>query len=102
MLLNVNIPGGVDPDGYVVTRQGRHTYGYAVVEKVDPRGRKYYWIGGSEYQHQDIPGSDCNAVHLDKRISVTPLHFELTDHGRLADLSGWRLDGFDRHEPDGA
>ncbi|WP_164000812.1 5'/3'-nucleotidase SurE [Pyxidicoccus caerfyrddinensis] len=102
MLLNVNIPGGVEPDGYVVTRQGRHTYGYEVVEKVDPRGRKYYWIGGSEYQHEDIPGSDCNAVHLDRRISVTPLHFELTDHGRMADLAGWRLEGFDRHEPDGA
>ncbi|AEI67958.1 5'/3'-nucleotidase SurE [Corallococcus macrosporus] len=102
MLLNVNIPGGVEPEGFVVTRQGRHSYGYEVVENEDPRGRKYYWIGGSDYQHEDIPGSDCNAVFRDKRISVTPLHFELTDHGRLPDLSGWRVDGFNRHEPDGA
>jgi 5'-nucleotidase len=102
MLLNVNIPGGVEPEGYVVTRLGRHTYGYEVVEKEDPRGRKYYWIGGSEYQHEDIPGSDCNAVHRDRCISVTPLHFELTDHERLPDITGWRLEGFDRHEPGGA
>ena len=53
MLLNVNIPGGVEPDGYAVTRLGRHSYGYEVVENVDPRGRKYYWIGGNEYEHED-------------------------------------------------
>lgn len=102
MLLNVNVPGGVEPRGYAVTRQGRHTYGYAVVEKEDPRGRKYYWIGGNEYQHEDIPGSDCNAVFLEKRISVTPLHLELTDHSRLPDLAGWTLEGFDRNDPGGA
>ncbi|WP_224360714.1 5'/3'-nucleotidase SurE [Hyalangium versicolor] len=96
MLLNVNIPGGADPDGYVVTRLGKHTYGYEVVENVDPRGRKYYWIGGSEYEHEDIPGSDCNAVHLDKRISVTPLHLDLTDRSRMADVATWTLEGFQR------
>ncbi|MBU8897855.1 5'/3'-nucleotidase SurE [Corallococcus sp. H22C18031201] len=102
MLLNVNIPGGVEPDGYIVTRLGRHSYGYDVVEKEDPRGRKYYWIGGTDYQHEDIQGSDCNAVHLDKRVSVTPLHLDLTDHGRIAGLTSWTLDGFQRHDPDGA
>jgi 5'-nucleotidase len=96
MLLNVNIPGGVDPDSYAVTRLGRHSYGYEVVEKLDPRGRKYYWIGGSEYDHEDIPGSDCNTLHFDKRISVTPLHLELTDHARMPDVAGWRLEGFQR------
>jgi 5'-nucleotidase len=99
MLLNVNIPGGVEPEGYVVTRLGRHSYGYAVVENVDPRGRKYYWIGGSEYEHEDIPGSDCNAVHFDKRVSVTPLHLELTDLNRIADVETWTLEGFRRIEP---
>ncbi|WP_342382014.1 5'/3'-nucleotidase SurE [Myxococcus stipitatus] len=102
MLLNVNIPGGVEPEGYSVTRLGRHSYGYNVVEKEDPRGRKYYWIGGSEYQHEDIPGSDCNAVHMGRRVSVTPLHLDLTDHGRLEDLGSWNLPGYARHEPDGA
>ncbi|HEX8704910.1 MAG TPA: 5'/3'-nucleotidase SurE [Myxococcaceae bacterium] len=102
MLLNVNIPGGVEPDGYAVTRLGRHSYGYEVVENVDPRGRKYYWIGGTEYEHEDIPGSDCNAVHLDKRVSVTPLHLDLTAHERISDLSGWSLEGFRRFSSGGA
>ncbi|MFL5344328.1 MAG: 5'/3'-nucleotidase SurE [Hyalangium sp.] len=98
MLLNVNIPGG-EPNGYAITRMGRHSYGYSVVENVDPRGKKYYWIGGTEYEHEDIPGSDCNAVHLDKRVSVTPLHLELTDLNRMADMAGWTLEGFQRFEP---
>ena len=96
MLLNVNVPGGVAPAGYVVTRLGRHSYGYDVVENTDPRGRKYYWIGGTEYQHQDIPGSDCNTVHQGKLVSVTPLHMELTDVPRVAELEAWDVPGFTR------
>ena len=96
MLLNVNAPGGVDPRAYVVTRLGRHSYGTDVVEKVDPRGRKYYWIGGNEYQHEDIPGSDCNVVLREGLVSVTPLHLDLTDDGLRRKLTRWTLDGFRR------
>jgi 5'-nucleotidase len=78
----------------MVTRLGKHSYGYEVVEKVDPRGRKYYWIGGNEYQHEDIPGSDCNAVLRDRRVSVTPLMLDLTDEKNLARVSSWKLEGF--------
>jgi 5'-nucleotidase len=98
LLLNVNIPGGVEPEGYVVTRLGKHSYGSDVVEKVDPRGRKYYWIGGNEYQHEDIPGSDCNAVLRERRVSVTPLQLDLTDEPMRAVLAGWAVDGFRRFE----
>jgi len=97
LLLNVNVPPGVEPDGYVVTRLGKHSYGSDVVEKTDPRGRKYYWIGGNEYQHEDIPGSDCNVVLREKRVSVTPLMFDLTDEPMREAVSSWRLEGFERH-----
>ena len=96
MLLNVNIPAGVEPSGYVVTRLGKHSYGLDVVEKVDPRGRKYYWIGGSEYHHEDIPGSDCNAVLRERLVSVTPLMLDLTDEEMRREVEGWRIDGFER------
>ncbi|WNG36116.1 5'/3'-nucleotidase SurE [Archangium minus] len=95
MLLSVNVPRG-EPTGYAITRLGRHSYGYNVVEKEDPRGRKYYWIGGNEYEHEDIPGSDCNVVHLERRISVTPLNFELTDTQAMTALKDWKLEGFPR------
>jgi 5'-nucleotidase len=98
-LLNVNVPAGPDPEGYVVTRLGKHTYGCEVVEKVDPRGRKYYWIGGSEYQHEDIPGSDCNAVLRDRLVSVTPLMLDLTDDAMRDEVARWTVDGFERVDP---
>lgn len=95
LLINVNVPGG-EPLGYVVTRLGKHSYGSDVIEKVDPRGRKYYWIGGNEYQHEDIPGSDCNAVFRDQLVAVTPLQLDLTDEAMRAALAGWGIDGFRR------
>jgi 5'-nucleotidase len=95
-LINVNVPGDADPQGYVITRLGNHSYGSDVIEKIDPRGRKYYWIGGNEYQHEDIPGSDCNVVFKDRLISVTPLQLDLTDEAMRGALSGWGVSGFRR------
>jgi 5'-nucleotidase len=97
-LLNVNIPAG-PLQGYAVTRLGKHTYGLEVVEKKDPRGRAYYWIGGSDYSHEDIPGSDCNAVHDEKLVSVTPLQLDLTDDTMLASVASLPLPGFTRKLP---
>ncbi len=96
MLLNVNIPADVEWPGYAITRLGKHSYGFDVVENVDPRGRKYYWIGGSEYQHEDIPGSDCNATIDNRLISVTPLQLNLTDQQLLSELEQWKIEGFER------
>ncbi|MEN9800103.1 MAG: hypothetical protein RL653_3800 [Pseudomonadota bacterium] len=95
-LINVNIPGGVEPRGYAVTNLGKHSYGNDVIEKDDPRGRKYYWIGGTSFSHEDIPGSDCNAVFRDQLVSVTPLHLDLTDRRMQAEVKGWTLEGFSR------
>ena len=93
LLINVNVPAG-EPKGYAITRLGKHSYGTDVIEKTDPRGRKYYWIGGNEYQHEDIPGSDCNAVFGEKLISVTPLQLDLTDESMRDVLKGWGVEGF--------
>jgi 5'-nucleotidase len=80
-LLNVNVPESA-PKGYLITRQGKRRYGDAVVEKVDPRGRKYYWIGGSELDFADDPGTDFAAIK-DGYISVTPLHLDLTNYDSM-------------------
>jgi len=95
-LLNVNVPAG-PVGGYRFTRLGRRTYGTDVMEKLDPRGRKYFWIG-SEAGFQDIPNSDCNTVFDDGLVAVTPLHLDLTHDGMLGDLRNWTLDGY-RKEP---
>jgi 5'-nucleotidase len=91
-LLNVNVPPG-QPLGWTVTRLGRRAYAAAVVEKMDPRSRPYYWIGGDEQAHQDIPGTDCNAVFDGRLISVTPLHLDLTQDRLVGELSQWELPG---------
>ncbi|MGZ6142168.1 MAG: 5'/3'-nucleotidase SurE, partial [Myxococcales bacterium] len=67
-----------------------------VVEKLDPRGRAYYWIGGDEQAHEEVPGSDCDAVFDHKRISVTPLHLDLTRHELVGELQKWDLPGLVR------
>jgi len=82
----------------VVTRLGKHSYGSDVTEMKDPRGRPYYWIGGNEYQHEDVPGSDCNVVLRDKRVSVTPLMLDLTDEKSRARVASWTLEGFRQFE----
>ena len=78
-LLSVNVPEGARPSGYEITRQGKRRYGDAVVEKIDPRGRKYYWIGGDELGFDDEPGTDFAAIKRGK-ISITPLHLDLTNY----------------------
>ncbi len=88
--LNVNVPCG--PCSQVLlTKQGKRHYGESVVTKEDPRGRKYYWIGGSEVGFEDIPGSDCNALQQDA-ISVTPLRTNMTNELTYNDFKSWSLD----------
>lgn len=87
--LNVNVPPGV-VTGVLLTRQGKRRYGDEVIRKEDPRGRSYYWIGGGDLGFEDIPGSDCNALHEGK-ISVTPLHTNLTNEKSLQTLTRWEI-----------
>ncbi len=94
MLLNVNIPAHGPVQGYQVTRLGRHSYGAEVIEKADPRGRKYYWIGGTEYAHEKEAGTDVTAVHDERLASVTPMMLDLTDHALLGTIRGWGIEGF--------
>ena len=93
-LLNVNVPR--DPTGAQITKIGKRSYLASVVEKLDPRGRAYYWIGGDEQAHENVPGSDCNAVFDRGLISVTPLHLDLTQHALVEELRGWDLPGLVR------
>ena len=86
-LWNVNIPPG-DPKGYRLTRMGRRRYGENIVEKIDPRGKPYYWIGGAHIDvHAD--GTDLTAV-AEGFVSVTPLHLDMTDYRALAGLERLR------------
>lgn len=86
-LLNVNVPElpAAEIKGFALTRQGKRRYGDAIVEKVDPRGKKYYWIGGNQLDFVDAEGTDFSAVQRGL-ISVTPLHLDLTHYQSLERL----------------
>ncbi len=90
-LLNINVPNAPEEEvaGVKVTRQGKRIYGDAIVEKRDPRGRKYYWIGGDAQNRQEIPGSDLEAVEQGW-ISVTPIHLDLTNYASIRKLRRWK------------
>jgi 5'-nucleotidase len=92
-LLNVNVPSLPPSElrGYAVTRQGRRRYGDAIVEKVDPRGKKYYWIGGDDLGFVAEEGTDCSAT-ASGYISVTPLHLDLTNYASMRQMAELKLD----------
>lgn len=91
-LLNVNVPNldSADIKGYRMTRQGKRIYGDAVVEKVDPRGRKYYWIGGDDLGFIHSKNSDFLAISEDY-ISITPIHLDLTNNASFREMKEWRF-----------
>jgi 5'-nucleotidase len=86
-LLNVNVPPlrREEIKGWKITRQGKRRYDEKIVERVDPRGRKYYWIGADAMDFDHENGTDCVAIH-EGYISVTPLKVDLTDHRFLAGM----------------
>lgn len=90
-VLNVNMPGN-GTDAYQWTTLGRRLYSDDVAERRDPRGRPYYWVGGGASGHDDVDGTDCVAVARGWN-SITPMHLDLTDHGRIA-RPPWTVEGF--------
>jgi 5'-nucleotidase len=90
--LNVNVPAlpSAEIKGVVVTHQGRLIYENRIERRTDPRGGDYYWFTGDRVDHRGQPGSDIDAVER-HRISVTPVHLDLTDQSMLARLRVWDL-----------
>ena len=91
-LLNVNCPAG-PASGIEVTHLGKRLYDdeLKLVEEDPDTGRRRYEIYGFEPSFEDEKGSDLSAIARG-RISVTPVHFDLTDRPGLDRLRGWDLD----------
>lgn len=87
LLLNVNVPAG-EVQGVSFTKLGRRVYKQSIIEKLDPRGRKYYWIAGTP-EWEAATGTDFEALSAG-RISVTPLHLDLTYYPGLETLAELR------------
>ena len=87
-LMNVNFPD-CEPDqvkGIAITEQGKRDMQTAVMDRrVDMRGNPYFWIGFKRVRSNPDEGTDLRAIY-DKKISVTPLHLNLTEFGFLKKL----------------
>ncbi|HEY7122261.1 MAG TPA: 5'/3'-nucleotidase SurE [Solirubrobacterales bacterium] len=92
-LLNVNFPPG-ESAGVEVTHLGKRLYNdeMKLVDEDPDSGRVRYQIYGFEPSFEDEPGSDLSAIARN-RISVTPVHFDLTDRPSLDRLREWDFNG---------
>jgi 5'-nucleotidase len=92
VLLNVNVPS-IPPEqiaGVRFTRMGLRIYRDELVQRVDPRGEPYYWIGGPAPTGVEQEGTDIWAV-ANGYISVTPIQLDLTAHDLVRSLAHWDL-----------
>ena len=92
-LLNINCPAG-EPTGIEVTHLGKRLYNdeMKLIDEDPETGRHRYQIYGFEPSFEDEKGSDLSAIARE-RISVTPVHFDLTDRPSLDRLREWDFDG---------
>lgn len=89
--LNVNIPWVKNGKlrGCEITRLGSRVFNDIIIAKTDPRGKRYYWIGG-EPTWKAKTRSDFSALQK-KKVSITPLKTDLTNYEALPGLASWRL-----------
>jgi 5'-nucleotidase len=83
-MLSVNVPPG-PIRGVRITRQGTKVVRPSIIEGIDPRQRRYYWIGEESFTWNEEEGTDYEAVRQGF-VSITPLRSDLTDYRLLNEM----------------
>ncbi|WP_456372935.1 5'/3'-nucleotidase SurE [Methanocaldococcus sp.] len=77
-VLNVNIPEKANLETPIeITRLAKKMYSTHVEERIDPRGRSYYWIDGYPI-YEDEEDTDVYVLRKKGHISITPLTLDTT------------------------
>ncbi len=89
-LLNVNVPDlpGRSVKGARITCLSRRRFDNPIIEKLDPHGRKYYWIAGTRLSWSRSKDADHEALQ-EGYVSITPIHLDLTHYGVLDKFRAW-------------
>jgi 5'-nucleotidase len=89
-ILNVNVPDlpMTALAGYEATRLGHRHKAEPVVRASDPHGEPVYWVGAPGPEADAGPGTDFHAIR-EQRVSITPLHIDLTRYTALEQVSSW-------------
>jgi 5'-nucleotidase len=85
-----NVPES-EIEGVVVSRQGLSNYVEHFDRRTDPQNRVYYWLTGKKAEIETEGDVDDRAI-LDKKVSVTPLHYDLTNYSYLEELKSWNIE----------
>jgi 5'-nucleotidase len=86
-LININVPVNTDAvKGVRITSLGTRRYKNIFDKRIDPRGSIYYWLAGELVEDDpENADSDTRAIR-ENYISITPVHFSLTDRQAMPDL----------------
>ncbi len=92
-LLNVNVPAIPESEikGMRVTRQGKAIWNDSFDSRRDPGNKIYYWLtGGLAEVDTDIEFDE--AAVRKKYVSITPIHYDLTDYAMMDVMNRWQLE----------
>ena len=92
--LNVNIPKSIKGKkikGLKVCRQANANWEEEFEERIDPKGKIYYWLTGKFVNYDK--GSDTDEWALANHfVSVVPVQFDITAHSSLSSINKLLLD----------
>jgi 5'-nucleotidase len=92
-MLNVNVPNVPENEiaGILVTKQGKSKWDDIYEKRVDPYGRNYYWLTGNLFELDHDIEFDQAAIK-NNYVSITPIHFDLTDYRTYSDMKSWKIE----------
>ncbi len=93
-LYNLNLPTAATEQTapqLVMVPMGVARYGESFEKRVDPRGRNYYWATNDPPPPPSEHATDVTAL-AKGHMTLTPLDFAMTNHRRLEEMAGWKMD----------
>jgi len=70
---------------------GTRRYRDVFDKRLDPRGRVYYWMAGDVVDLDPDPMTDTATVK-EGYVSITPIHYDLTEYNLLEEMKHWHID----------
>jgi 5'-nucleotidase len=92
-MLNVNVPNVPENEiaGILVTKQGKSKWDDIYEKRIDPYGRNYYWLTGNLFELDHDIEFDQAAIK-NNYVSITPIHFDLTDYRTYSEMKSWKIE----------
>ncbi len=91
IFLNVNLPCKWTGNRFEITSLGCRSYRDVIIEKIDPRGKPYYWIGG--HVEKWTGDNNCDFAAIERgNVSITPLQLNMTAEDVLEKIKAWKFE----------